>query len=115
MRARPSLPPDRRTLGALGEALACRMLVRHGMVVMARNLAVGRGEIDVVARDGRTLVAVEVRSRRRGDPLDAFGDPKHRQVAVLARLLDPPCGRVDLVAVRFGEDAVELRWVPGIG
>jgi putative endonuclease len=105
----------RRTLGRLGEDVACRFLIRRGLEVVERNVAVGRGEIDVVARHGGTTVAVEVRSRWLEDPLDAFHDRKHRQVASLALALDPPCGRVDLVAVRFHPGGVDLRWVPGVG
>lgn len=106
---------DRRALGGLGENLACQFLVRRGLMVVARNVEVAGGEIDLVARHGRTMVAVEVRSRWMDDPIDAFDHDKHRQVAALARMLDPPCGRIDLVAVRFHLGGVDIRWVPAVG
>jgi len=60
---------DRRAqLGRIGERIAVRYLEGAGMVVQARNwrCAAGdvRGELDVVARDGATLVVCEVKTRR---------------------------------------------------
>jgi putative endonuclease len=37
--------------------------VRHGAEVLATNVRVGRLEIDIVAREGDTVVVVEVRTR----------------------------------------------------
>ena len=107
--------PDRHALGRLGEDLACQFLVRRGLTVVGRNVEVAGGEIDLVVRHGRTTVAVEVRSRWMDDPVDAFDHDKHRQVSVLARTLDPACGRIDLVAVRFHPGGVDIRWVPAVG
>ena len=66
--------------GAAGEQLACQWLVDHGFRVLHRNWRHGRDEIDIVARDGRFLVVVEVKtlkSDRWGDPEDAV-DPRKR-------------------------------------
>ena len=46
------------------EALAARYLEGHGLTVVARNFRTRRGEIDLIVRDGDTLVFVEVRLRR---------------------------------------------------
>ncbi|MFF8279447.1 YraN family protein [Streptomyces lateritius] len=57
----------RNALGAYGEGLAVRRLAETGMTVLARNWRCGRvGEIDIVARDGDTLVICEVKTRREG-------------------------------------------------
>jgi putative endonuclease len=53
-----------RTAGRLGEELAAAHLQRLGFRVLARNARTRRGEIDVIAFDGRTLVFVEVKTRR---------------------------------------------------
>jgi len=55
------------TDGARAEALAAAHLAGHGLVVVARNFRVRGGEIDLVCRDGATLVFVEVRLRRSSD------------------------------------------------
>ena len=61
--------------GDAAEGLAARYLGAAGWTVLGRNLRVGRGELDILAVDPgppRTLVAVEVRWRRRRD----FGLPE---------------------------------------
>lgn len=49
--------------GEQGEALAAAFLQRQGLTIVARNYRCRFGEIDLIARDGETLVFVEVRSR----------------------------------------------------
>ncbi len=61
--------PDDSTDGARAESLAAAYLARHGLRVEARNFRARGGEIDLVCRDGKTLVFVEVRLRRN----DVFG------------------------------------------
>ncbi len=54
-----------------GENIACELLASRGFKILERNFRTRAGEIDIVARDGRTYVFVEV--KRRED--DAFGHP----------------------------------------
>ena len=53
--------------GREGEALAARFLEGRGLKVIERNFRVRGGEIDLICRDGKALVFVEVRLRSRGD------------------------------------------------
>ncbi len=53
--------------GAAGEQLAADYLRRQGLRLVERNFRVRGGEIDLVCRDGRTTVFVEVRLRSRKD------------------------------------------------
>ncbi len=53
--------------GQAAEALAARYLAERGLSVVERNFRVRGGEIDLICRDGRTLVFVEVRLRSRAD------------------------------------------------
>jgi putative endonuclease len=55
---------SRRALGAEGEARAAAFLAARGYRIVARNARAGRVEIDLVAARGRTLVFVEVKTRR---------------------------------------------------
>jgi putative endonuclease len=95
-------------LGAYGEALAARHLVDQGMVVLDRNWRCELGEIDLVLRDGPTVVVCEVKTRSSA----AFGSPLEgvtmRKAARLRRLaarwlvehdLRPDDVRIDLVGV----------------
>lgn len=56
-------PDARQTLGKYGEDVACEALVRRGYAVLERRFRLRGGEIDIVARDGRVLVFVEVKTR----------------------------------------------------
>lgn len=55
---------NRRTQGAHIEALAREFLLRQGLTPVAANANYRGGELDLVMRDGDTLVFVEVRYRR---------------------------------------------------
>jgi putative endonuclease len=64
-------PRDHRAeLGARGEALVARHLEREGFAIIARNVRVGRLELDLVARRAHMLVVCEVRTRASRDFLD---------------------------------------------
>jgi hypothetical protein len=55
------------TRGREAEERAARHLERCGQRVVERNFRVRGGEIDLICRDGKTLVFVEVRLRGRGE------------------------------------------------
>ncbi len=57
-------PTARAADGARAEMLAAQFLVARGLTIVTRNFRARRGEIDLIARDGDTLVFVEVRMRR---------------------------------------------------
>lgn len=55
--------PSTARVGEYGEAVAASYLRAHGVKILRRNWRWGkRGELDLVCRDGDTLVAVEVKS-----------------------------------------------------
>ena len=54
---------DHRGVGIRGEHLAAQHLEAAGLTVLARNVRLPAGEIDIVARDGDELVVVEVKTR----------------------------------------------------
>jgi putative endonuclease len=60
---------DRGESGRRAEAIAAAHLERHGLAIVARNFRRRFGELDLIARDGDTLVFVEVRLRTS----EAFG------------------------------------------
>ena len=57
----------RQAKGAAAEQLAADYLSRQGLSIIERNFRVRGGEIDLICRDGKTTVFVEVRMRSRGD------------------------------------------------
>jgi putative endonuclease len=106
--------PEHLRRGARGEKEACRFLRRNGYKVLYRNFrSRGAGEIDVVCRDGETLVFVEVKTRRNeefGRPMEAVGREKQMRVSkgglAWLRLLDNPdvVFRFDVVEVFLPEE-----------
>ncbi len=105
-------------VGDRGEEIACQYLESKGYVIVSRNFRWRHGELDIVARDGATLVFVEVKSQYRGD----FGDPaawvtskKQRQLVLTAlrflqlrEIEDVEC-RFDVIAVSFGSRRPRIR------
>jgi putative endonuclease len=104
-------PP--RSLGQRGEAAAARFLKKRGYVIVARSDRGRLGEIDLVAVDGRTVVFVEVKTRRShdaGHPADAVDQDKQRRLTRLAltflkrHALLEHAARFDVVAVTWPDD-----------
>jgi putative endonuclease len=114
----------RQAIGAYGEEVAARHLRERGMSVLERNWRCPEGEVDIVLRDGATLVVCEVKTRtslRAGTPHEAISDVKLDRLKRLGerwaaeRGIRPDGIRVDLVAVvrpRRGPALVEH--VPGL-
>jgi len=74
-------------LGKFGERVAARFLADAGLTVVDSNWRCPRGEIDLVATDGDTLVFCEVKTRstlRYGDPAEAVGVVKAARLRGLA-------------------------------
>ena len=101
-------------LGAQGEKMACAFLRRGGYKILYRNFRARRGgEVDIVCRDGDTLVFVEVKTRTREDfgrPGEAVNPAKRKLISrgALAwlQLLDNPdiLVRFDVVEIVLAED-----------
>ena len=107
----------RQHYGRAAEEAAARYLVQAGWRLMGRNVRVGRGELDIVARRGPVLAFVEVKARRTltcGAPEDAVGAAKRRQVARLAELwlAARPWALKGIDEVRFDIVAVDSRTFP---
>jgi putative endonuclease len=105
-------------LGKTGEDLAVRELERRGYAIIARRWRSRRGEIDVIARDGATLVFVEVKARdgeEFGDGAEAITIAKQRRLAqlaaeYLARRGSADCAcRFDVVAIRLNEGRPDVE------
>lgn len=95
-------------VGNRGEELAAAFLERNGLRIVERNFRCKGGEIDIVAKDGSTLVFVEVKSRKTltfGVPQLAVTAFKQRQISKAAltwlarnRQHDTPA-RFDVIAI----------------
>ena len=96
-----------RLLGDRGERAAARFLRRRGLRVLTRGYRTRLGEIDLIARDGDTLVFVEVKARRQGVPAEAVTPEKQRRITLAALHFLRKHGLLD---VRSRFDVVAIVW-----
>jgi putative endonuclease len=96
--------------GKIGEDLACRELEGRGYAILARRYRQRAGELDIIARDGPTVVFVEVKAREGrefGNAVEAVTSLKRRRMTRVAleylvrhRLTQCPC-RFDVVSIHM--------------
>jgi putative endonuclease len=113
-------PLKARSVGAWGEDLALRYLVRRGYRLVERNYRTRRGEIDLILRKEDTLVFVEVKLRRGtgfGNPLEAVTPRKQATLRYLAewyladRKPDFDTVRFDVVGILAGREGLRIDHV----
>lgn len=111
-------------LGMLGEEIAREHLSQQGLRIIEKNYTSKLGEIDIVALDGRSIVFVEVKTRkskRHGHPLESITPKKQKQIIKAAkcyikekRLSNCSC-RFDAVGIFFNKhtNEPEVTYVRG--
>jgi putative endonuclease len=108
--------------GRLWESRAAAHLEQHGLEVLTRGYRCRLGEIDLVCRDDRHLVIVEVRARSRGalcSAVDSIDAHKRRRIVQATRHLLMRHAEWQAVAVRFDVVAFDeidapqpqIRWI----
>jgi len=108
---------SRDEVGRRGEDEAAKYLRGLGYRIVGRRERVLRGDIDIVALDGRTVVFVEVRSRTstaHGHPAETVGSAKQLRISDLAAAyirrhrLEDCSARIDVVAVTLPPGAAPI-------
>ena len=106
--------------GKQGEDIALVYLQKHGYKILEQNYRCPLGEIDIVARDGKTVVFIEVKSRNTetfGDPEEAVGKAKQKKISLLAlyylekNRCSPQDARFDVVAVKILPSGTEVKLI----
>ena len=103
---------DSKNLGILGEELAAHYLRSLGYKILLKNYVCPLGEIDLVARDGKGLVFIEVKTRRPSASVsgpEALTHHKRQQICKAAQyylnrygISDIPC-RLDVLSIVLEE------------
>ncbi len=108
----------RSEVGRKGEQLAFRYLKRRGYRIVELNYRCPLGEVDIVAREGDTIVFVEVKTRRDasyGRPREAIGFKKRSQLSKVAqyflkvRRAEHLSARFDVMEIEIDEDGPRIE------
>lgn len=102
---KPEPPPD--LMGQRGENVAAKFLRNAGYKILIRNFRCETGEVDIIARDGRTIVFVEVKTRQEDSPTpeEQVHNFKQHQITKAAKFymtrygFPQPPARFDIVAI----------------
>lgn len=106
--------------GGGAEAIALSYLQKHGLVLLDSNFSCRFGEIDLLMRDGDTLVVTEVRYRTSGveDALYSIGLQKRKRLrqAAMKFLQENPALagrplRFDVIAIGGLLDEPHISWI----
>ncbi len=108
---------NKRQVGSHYEQLAADYLIKNGVQILERNFRCSQGELDLIVRDGRYLVFIEVKYRTtvsKGEPLESVNLRKQQRIRNAARYYlyqhrygeDTPC-RFDVISILDGE----IRWI----
>lgn len=102
-------PSSTRTRGQKAEELVAQHLKKKGWHILGRNIYTAFGEIDILAKEGKEFICVEVRSRTRLSsipPEMSVSSRKYRHLVrsllSLPRLHNQPV-RIDLITVEAGK------------
>ncbi|MCK5471718.1 YraN family protein [Candidatus Gracilibacteria bacterium] len=108
-----------KNFGNTGEQIAERFLRSRGLEILAKNFHAREGEVDIVARDGETIIFVEVKARRNqkfGSAIESVDERKLEKIAAAGERflqknsLENSAWRVDVIAIDEGK----LKWIRGV-
>lgn len=111
-----------RAIGSHIETLAEHYLSQHGFTILHKNFRCKLGEIDLIGRDPKTLIFVEVRYRKNnhyGSPAETITPIKQRKLIRTAQfflkkypaLEKLPC-RFDVISVTLINNKPSIEWIP---
>ena len=112
------LTKERLEIGQFGEELAYKKIKRLGFRSIVRNYRCPLGEVDLIAKDGDTLVFIEIKTRRGntiGYAKEAVTPKKQRQLSkvALAYMKSNHCpeakARFDVIAICLGSGEPEIE------
>lgn len=108
----------KKQLGTQAEQLAARHLVQKGLKILAQNLKLKLGEIDLLAQDGDTIVLVEVKAKTGmlfGRPVEMVDSRKQHKLWQLAQAISlrypGKSIRIDVVAVDWSADPPRVEHI----
>lgn len=100
-------------IGRIGEELVANWLKSKGYIIVKQNFRSDYGEIDIVAESPKTVVFVEVKTRKADSftaPKDAVDKSKQRRLAVTAKSF---LKKAFLTDMNYRFDIAEVTYAKG--
>lgn len=108
----------RKEAGRLGETAAAYFLEENGVRILMYNFSCRWGEIDLIGKEGKVLLIVEVKQRKgqkQGQPCEAVDVRKQKKICRTFDYFRMKYGMDDYVPVRFDvvevDAAFQCRWI----
>lgn len=110
---------EKHELGERGEAFALHLLVSKGFKIIATNWRFRKDEVDIIAKDDKFLVIVEVKTRSTnyfGEPFTAVTKKKQGFLIRAANAyieeydIDLEC-RFDIISIVFAENKHQVEHI----
>lgn len=104
---------NRKELGNIGEKVATRFLLERNLEILENNFYCKNGEIDIIAKDHKEIVFIEVKTRRNkkfGRPLEAVNYIKQKHMKETARYFLYK-NNLENELIRF--DVIEIFFIKG--
>ena len=114
---------ERRKTGIIGEKVACDYLKNKGYTIIERNFRCKMGEIDIIAKDKKELVFIEVKTRTSdiyGKPVEAVNTQKQKHLLntikyyLYSKHLENEFVRIDVIEVYFNNDTYKINHIKQI-
>jgi putative endonuclease len=115
---KPKSKPAHLLRGEQSEQLACDFLIAQGLTLVERNFRCPYGELDLIMKDGKALVIVEVRYRKNakfGSALESVTRSKQTKIIAATEVYLNTLPNDDLMPMRFDVVGIlgegDLQWV----
>lgn len=113
----------RHRTGKIGEDIAIKYLENLGYTIIERNFMAVQGEIDIIAKDNKELVFIEVKTRTNmlfGRPVEAVNHPKQKHLINTAKYyihckhLENEFVRIDVIEVYLTKNNAKINHIKQI-
>ena len=110
-------------IGKIGEDLATKYLENLGYSIIERNFVAKQGEIDIIAKDKKEIVFIEVKTRTNnlyGEPVEAVNEPKQKHLVntanyyLYSRHLKNEFVRLDVIEVYLKDNTYKINHIKQI-
>ena len=110
-------------IGKIGEDLASKYLEDAEYTIIERNFMARQGEIDIIAKDKKELVFIEVKTRTNdmyGKPIEAVNMQKQKHLLntikyyLYSKHLENEFVRIDVIEVYFNNDTYKINHIKQI-